>query len=172
MYIHIHISIYSKRNGVRGSSPAGHLWGETRRRNANSFIADCRITRARIHAEFGMHALLNSVLGANLTLSTSRVSYPPSYLDITVGGEHWPATSLPTAWFIVYMTLCYRSDYICMTRRRTWQFHQKYWRGWGREAEEKHALSDIIKIRIWVSLYIREKTCVHAIYNIWNIVIV
>lgn len=91
VYTYIYIYRYTRNaNGVRGSSPAGHLWGETRRRNANSFIADCRITRARIHAEFGMHALLNSVLGANLTLSTSRVSYPPSYLDITVGGSTDP----------------------------------------------------------------------------------
>lgn len=92
-------------------------------RNANSLIADCRITRARIYAEFGMYVLNCGVPGANLTLSTSRVSYPPSYLDITAGGSTDPLRFLQSGIQFTRRFVLPLGLYIYMTRCRTWQFH-------------------------------------------------
>jgi len=64
-------------------------------RNMNSLIMSCKITRAYIYIY--IYAARNARSGlqrarSKFTLSSSRVSYPRSYLDITIG----PLTHLAT----------------------------------------------------------------------------
>lgn len=161
-YIHTYISIHSKRTCTeweRDRRDEGKFTGrafvgrETRWRKANSFIADCRITRARIHAEFGMYALLNcGVSGANSTLSTSRVSYPPSYLDITVGG----CTDPPPRFLQpgLHDALLLLELYIWLGVGLIVSNFIKKMEGSGRGSGNKaRVIRIIININIWVTLY-------------------